>query len=120
MTGTGTPTGGIIGAIAVIATFVIAGYAAYHLGSISDESEVTAVEHTLVVCIGTDGKALFQGTGEVEHVFGEVLKLTEPSGLQRYFRGTTCIVTKGTEVQFAAAQRAAEALVPEAPDAASD
>jgi hypothetical protein len=68
------------------------------------EPRVSDAVHTLLVCVNADGSNLYSGVVDIHAFNNNLVIFEEPNtGLRRRFVNATCILTKGTEAQFAAA-----------------
>jgi hypothetical protein len=67
---------------------------------------VDTTQYELMVCINNDDKPLFQGLVTDSFVGVGYVKFTEDTGLRRFIQGATCILTKGTQADFAKADAA--------------
>jgi hypothetical protein len=87
--------------VALLATLVVVcGVGVFHLSKTEAGPVVDNTEYTLVVCFNGD-KPIFGGLVEEVRVRVEGVFYTDTFGLQHFTTGV-CVVTEGTQAQFAA------------------
>lgn len=62
-----------------------------------------SVEYNLLVCVTAEGKQIYNGVVDVKSFNSTYVMIKEDNGLTRVFVNTPCILTRGTEAEFAAA-----------------
>jgi hypothetical protein len=99
------------GIIALVLCGVVAcGFFLFKLGEVNAEAPVVDTTiYELMVCLNNNDHPIFQGLVTDTYIGTGYVKFTEESGLRRFIQGATCILTKGDQQTFNAAQVAAEA-----------